>query len=130
MISPFNTFNLITIICSLYLLITKIYCLNHTNLCDFLKPLESKCLIEALEKSETEAYIQAFKIAEITPVQISRMTGLCKDNYDCTLHFTECILPAFKVSECEIHPLLIRVCQNFNIQVKGDYDTEKLVCIL
>ncbi|KAH8851502.1 hypothetical protein KSF78_0000841 [Schistosoma japonicum] len=129
MTSSFHAFNVIAMICSLYLLITKIYCSHQTNPCDFLKSLESKCLIEALDKSGTE-YVQGFNISEITPVQISKMTGLCKDNYDCTLHFTECILPAFKLSECEIDPLLIRMCQNFNIRVKGDYDTEKFVCIL
>ncbi|KAH8851503.1 hypothetical protein KSF78_0000842 [Schistosoma japonicum] len=127
MTSSFHAFNVIAMICSLYLLITKIYCSHQTNPCDFLKSLESKCLIKAFDKIYflSKIPVEEYNISDITQDDIGQLIHLCKMVYRCTLPFTECIRPYFDISECDIDSLFIRKCQSFHIPFEGGNDTEK-----
>ncbi|VDP79108.1 unnamed protein product [Schistosoma mattheei] len=60
---------------------------------------------------------------------VNEMRNLCKQTRSCTLRLTQCISPAFEDLKCEIDPLLIQMCRDFNIQVKDNGDSGEAVCV-
>ncbi|CAH8454025.1 unnamed protein product [Schistosoma rodhaini] len=93
--------------------------------------MEESCLLYALGKNEyvSKNDIQKLRSFKANPNTINEMRKLCKQTRSCIVRLTQCISPAFEDLKCEVDPVLIKMCQNFNIQVKDRENSIKTICV-
>ncbi|VDO66335.1 unnamed protein product [Schistosoma margrebowiei] len=131
MSSTFNVLSLIIVHIIFSYLNTKTCCLVQNNTCEFLPVMEESCLLYALGKKEyvSKNDIQKLGSSTVNPNTVNEMRNSCKQTRNCTVRLTQCMSPAFEDLKCEIDPVLIQMCRNFNIQVKDNGNSGKAVCV-